>query len=188
MNSTEHSVHNFLRIIAVIATGMLVGVQTGFSGGGNQFKAVSPLGCRISSWTPEVYSFYGDPDKVMDKLGRFDMKLAGRRVYMFMVESNDSAELALFERPVSDSGPWRVWRWKGSPSDASRHREEETNQILARQGRECVGQETEKLVESWNSVKQEIKKPPSTASSAFGDVIAHYPKSSYVQVTVFLLC
>jgi hypothetical protein len=188
MNSTTHWAHNFLRIVAVIVIGILAGGQSGFSRDDDHFKAESPVGCRISSWTPEVYSFYGDPDKVMDKLSRFDMKLAERRVYMFMVESRDSAELALFERPVSEPGPWKVWRWKGQPSEARSLREEETAQMLARQGKDCVGQETEKLVESRNPVKQETDKPPTTASSAFGDVMAHYPKGSYVQVTVFLLC
>jgi hypothetical protein len=188
MNSTEHFRHNFFRVVTVIALGILAGGQSGFSGGGDQFKAVSPLGCRVSSWTPEVYSFYGDPDKVMDKLARFDMKLAERRVYMFMVESHDASELALFERPVRETGRWKVWRWKGPPSEGRRLREEETSEILTRQGKECVGQETEKLVESRNPSKEEINKPPTTASSAFGDVIARYPKGSYVQVTVYLLC
>jgi hypothetical protein len=153
MNSKEHCAQWFVRMVAVIAIGTLAGGQNSRSRG-DQFKAVSPLGCRISSWTPEVFSFYGDPDKVMDKLNRFNMKLAERRIYMFMVESSDSAELALFERPVSDSGPWKVWRWKGQPSEASKLLEEETNQILAKQGKECVGQGTEKLVESLNPVKQ----------------------------------
>jgi hypothetical protein len=187
MNSIEHSAHRFLRITAVIAIGILAGEQTSCSSG-NQFKAESPLGCRLSSWTPEMFSFYGAPDKVMDKLSRFKMKLAERRVYMFMVEGGDSAELALFERPVTDSGPWKVWRWKGQPAEGSKLLEEEMNELLAKQGKECVGQETEKLVESRNPLKQEIKNPPTTASLAFGDVIARYPKDSYIRATVFLLC
>jgi hypothetical protein len=188
MNSTPNWAHNSLRIVAVIAIGILAGVQSGFSRGGDRFNAESPVGCRISSWTPELYSFYGDPEKVMDKLSQFDMKLAERRVFMFMVESSDSAEFALFERPVKDPGPWTVWRWKGQPSEARKLREEETNEILTRQGQDCVGKETVKLVESRNPVKQEINNPPTTAYLAFGDVMAHYPKGSYVQVTIFLLC
>jgi hypothetical protein len=187
MKSEEHRVSRFLKMASVIALGILAGLQSSCSRG-DHFKVVSPLGCRVSSWTPEVFSFYGDRAKVMDKLSRFDMKLAERRIYMFMVESSDSADLALFERPVNDSGPWKIWRWKGQPSEASKLLAEETNGILANKGKECVGQETEKLVESRNPVKQETNNPPKTASQAFGDVIAKYPKDAYVRMTVFLLC
>jgi hypothetical protein len=188
MKNKERRVRIFLLVTAVIAVGFQAGGQSGSSTGGDQFKAVSPLGCRISSWTPEVYGFYGDPGKVMDKLAGFDMKLAERRIYMFMVEGGDSGELALFERPLKGGDSWTVWRWKGKRSDATKLREKELNEILSIHGEDCVGQATKKLVESWHAVRQETKDPPTTAFTAFGNVVTHYPKSSYVLVTVFLLC
>jgi hypothetical protein len=177
----------FSRMGAVIAVGLLASCQTSCSRR-DHFHAVSPVGCRISSWTPEVFSFYGDPDKVKGKLSRFDMKLAERRVYMFMAETADSADVVLFERPVNESGSWKVWRWKGQPLEARKFRETETDEILARQGKECVGQETEKLLEALNPVKQETNHPPGTALGAFSDVLGSYAKGSYIQATVFLLC
>lgn len=177
----------FSRMAAVFVVGVLASSQTSCSRR-DRFHAVSPAGCRISSWTPEVFSLYGDPEKVKGKLSHFDMKLADRRVYMLMVETADSADVALFERPVNESGSWKVWRWKGQPLEARKFRETETDQILAGQGKECVGQETEKLLEALNPVKQETNSSPRTALGAFGDVLGSYDKGSYIRATVFLLC
>jgi hypothetical protein len=177
----------FLRMGAVIAVGVLASCQISCSRR-DKFHVVSPIGCRISSWTPEVFSFYGDPEKVESKLSQFKVRLADRRVYMLIVETTESADVVLFERPVNESGSWRVWRWKGRPLEARKFRETETNEILARQGKDCVGQETEKLLEALNPVKQETNNPPGTALGAFGDVLGSYAKGSYIQATVFLLC
>jgi hypothetical protein len=187
MNTRGRRVHGFLKMAALIAMGALLGEQSSGSSGDVQFQAVSPDGCRRSSWTPEVFSFYGDPEKVMDKLSRFDMKLADRRIFMYMVESADAADLVLYERPLTDSGPWTVWRWSGKPSEASKIREDETNQILARQGKECVGAETKKLLEHWKPQKTTTSSPPTTASAAFGGVISGY-RDSYIRASMFLLC
>ena len=177
----------FPRIGALVVVGVLASCQTSCSRG-DHFHGVSPVGCRISAWTPEVFSFYGDPEKVKGKLSQFEMKLADRRVYMFMVESAESSDIALFERPVNEPGSWKVWRWKGQPADARKFRETETDEILTLQGKDCVGQETEKLLDALNPVKKETSTPPSTASGAFNDVLGSYATRPYIQATVFLLC
>lgn len=189
MSGKGHRRQKTFGLGALIAIGALVGGQgCGVAGDGDRFKAVSPLGCRRAAWTPEVFSFYGAPKSVMDKLSGFDMKLADRRMYMYMVESTASAELVLYERPAKGSDQWQVWRWKGTPSEASKIREEETNQILARQGNDCVGLETQKLVELWKSQREQTTVSPVTAAQAFGDVMARYPQDSYIRATMFLLC
>ncbi len=185
--SIPHAMQRFL-------TGAMLIAICGLSGGQSSctreqhFTAVSTIGCRLSSWAPEVVSFYGDPKKVMDKLHHFDMKLRERRMYMFMAEDASSAELALFKRPESPSQQWTVLRWKGPAARARRLRDDEAEQIMTNQGKDCVGKQTENLVKELNPVQSVTSDPPETADSAFGDVISRYPANTYIRITVFLLC
>jgi hypothetical protein len=180
-----------LRAGALIAIVALAGAQ----GGCRRGSVVLLDGCRKSAWTPEVYTFYGSPDTVRAKLGGLDFKLAERRVYMYMVESSDSAELALFERPKTDSKSWLVWRWRGAPSEASKMLEAEAHLILKLQGRDCVGDATKELLKTLSPRQEETTTPPTTTEEAFGAAIernaqqAKQPKDQrYIRATMCLLC
>src|SRR5437868_15349625 len=112
-----HAMQRVLTGATLIVICGLSGVQSSCTRE-QHFKAVSAIGCRRSSWAPEVVSFYGDPKKVMEKLHHFDMKLRERRMYMFMAEDAASAELALFQRPEGPSQQWTVLRWNGPATRA----------------------------------------------------------------------
>ena len=151
------------------------------------FRAVSRPGCRFNSWTPEVFSFYGDPAAVTGKLDNFDMNLPDRRVFMFMVETTNEAQLSLFELTTGgkDGDTFHLWTWKGK--SASDLREKATDTILANKGTLCVGEQIKGLVKGLNPDDNGDIPGPKTALAAFGHVIRGYG-SEYIRVTVFLLC
>jgi len=161
------------------------------------FKAVSLVGCRLASWEPEVFSFYGDPTAVRAKLENFEMHLPDRRVFMFMVESSQSAQLSLFElakgkddkdgKGTKDKGTdkFRVWTWEGK--SAAELREKATDTILANKGVLCVGEQVKGLVKSLKPEDRGVVPAPKTALAAFGHAIEGY-NDQYIRLTVFLLC
>jgi hypothetical protein len=157
------------------------------------FRAVSVVGCRKASWEPEVFSFYGDPAAVRAKLENFEMHLPDRRVFMFIVESSQSAELSLFELEKDDKDgkgseggdKFHVWTWKGK--SASELRENATDTILANKGVLCVGEQVKGLVKSLKPEDRGVVPAPKTALAAFGHAIKGYD-DQYIRLTVFLLC
>ena len=161
------------------------------------FKAVSLAGCRWASWEPEVFSFYGDPAAVRAKLENFEMHLPDRRVFMFMVESSQSAQLSLFESAkdkddkdgkgtgYKHTDKFHVWTWEGK--SAAELREKATDTILANKGVLCVGEQVKGLVKSLKPEDKGVVPAPKTALAAFGHAIKNYD-DQYIRLTVFLLC
>jgi hypothetical protein len=161
------------------------------------FKAVSFAGCRLASWEPEVFSFYGDPATVRAKLENFEMHLPDRRVFMFMVESSQSAQLSLFELAKdkddkdgqgtknNETDKFHVWTWEGK--SAAELREKATDTILANKGVLCVGEQVKSLVKSLKPEDKGVVPAPQTALAAFGHAVKGYDVQ-YIRLTVFLLC
>lgn len=152
------------------------------------FKAVSLPGCKQQSWTPEVFSFYGDPAAVTAKLNNFDMNLPDRRVFMFMIETTSDAQISLFELAKDskdDKDMFHLWTWKGK--SANDLREKATETILANRGVLCVGEQIKGLVKGLNPDDKGDIPAPKTALAAFGHTINEYG-SKYIRLTVFLLC
>jgi hypothetical protein len=152
------------------------------------FKAASLPGCKKQSWTPEVFSFYGDPTAVAAKLNNFDMNLPNRRVFMFMIETANDAQISLFElakESKDDKNMFHLWTWKGK--SANDLREKATETILANRGVLCVGEQIKSLVKGLNPDDKGDIPAPKTALAAFGHTIHDYG-SDYIRLTVFLLC
>src|SRR6516165_1385109 len=148
------------------------------------FSADSRAGCRKASWEPEVFSFYGDPDAVSAKLKNFEMNLPDRRVFLFMIETTNAAQLSLFELAKESKGgdTFHVWSWKGQ--SASDLREKATDTILANRGVLCVGEQIKSLVKGLNPDDKGEIPAPRTALAAFGHEINGYHE--YIRLTVFL--
>jgi hypothetical protein len=151
------------------------------------FSADSRPGCRKASWEPEVFSFYGDPAAVTAKLKNFEMNLPDRRVFLFMIESTNAAQVSLFELAKESKGgdTFHVWSWKGQ--SASDLREKATETILANRGVLCVGEQIKGLVKVLNPEDKGEIPAPRTALAAFGHEIHGY-NNQYIRLTVFLLC
>jgi hypothetical protein len=142
-------------------------------------------GCRVSSFTPRVATFFGSGETMRAELDKSDLKLNDRRVYMVVRETKDGATVTLVERGRKDGT--HIYRWSGA--SASDFRTTIDGMLFANAGRRCVG-----------SMAIEILKV------AFGEQLRHQdgldpgPKSTpsvrdllpsgneYGRVTVYWLC
>jgi hypothetical protein len=140
--------------------------------------------CAAMSFQPEVHSLYGDATAVLSKLENDTMGLPNRRGYMVLIETQDSAELAYFERvTTSDS---KVYHWSGRT--AGDLRERLTNFILANRGIACVGAQTKSMVNASLHLSDLGAIPtPLSANAAFSHLIRKYG-NSYLRVSILLLC
>jgi hypothetical protein len=149
-----------------------------------KFKSEGAAGCKAQSWSPEVVSLYGDRQTVIEKLGNFDMDLPNRRIYMFLLETEQNAELALFEE--SAQSKYRVSRWKGTPRKDLRQSVDEA--IIQNKGVACVGEQTKAIVKKLPELRDEGEIPaPATGAAAFSHAIRG-ATGDYVRTTIYLLC
>jgi hypothetical protein len=187
MNRKGQERRSIVTAVAWVAIGALAVGQAGCGrrGGRGRNKATA-LGCKQASRTPEVHSFYGSSKEVGQKLKQLDAKLADRNAYMYLVENDDSAELVLYRKaPAAEQ--WQAWRWAGPAADAGKIRVEAATRILKSRGYECVGKETQELVEGWKATP-EAAQGHETAAAAFADVLDKYKDAVYINASLYLLC
>lgn len=140
--------------------------------------------CARASFQPEVHSLYGDAAAVLAKLENDSMGLPDRRGYLLLIETENSAELAYYERvSLRDS---KVYHWEGR--SAGDLRERLTNFILANRGIACVGAQTKGMVNASLRLSDLGAIPtPLSATAAFSHMIRKYG-NSYLRVSILLLC
>jgi ketosteroid isomerase-like protein len=140
--------------------------------------------CARMSFQPEVHSLYGDATAVLSKLENDSMGLPERRGYLLLVETDDSAELAYYERVnLNDS---KVFHWQGKSVGELRDRL--TDFILANRGIACVGAQTKAMVNARFKLTDLGAIPtPLSATAAFSHMIRKYG-NSYLRVSILLLC
>lgn len=142
------------------------------------------LACAPMSFQPEVHSLYGNAAVILPKLENDTMGLPTRRGYLLLIETEDSAELAYFDRVNMQAS--KVYHWEGS--SIADLREKLTNYILANRGIACVGAQTKALVNASLRLSDLGTIPtPLSASAAFSHMIKKYG-DKYLRVTVMLLC
>jgi len=140
--------------------------------------------CAKMSFQPEVHSLYGNAEVILSKLENDSMGLPERRGYLLLIETQDSAELAFFERVTTEES--KVYHWNGS--SIADLREKLTNYILANRGIACVGAQTKSLVRANLQLSDLGSIPtPLSAKGAFSHMIKRYG-DAYLRVTVLLLC
>ena len=184
MNRKGLDRQSIVRVGALIAISALAVGQAGCGRTRSRSKP-TPVGCKQAARTPEVHTYYGSSKEVGQKLKQFDARLTDRNAYMSLVESDDSAELVLYRRSPVDK--WQAWRWVGPAAEASKIRDEAANKILKSRGYECVGKETQELVEGWKATPEGAQGYAS-ASAVFADVLAKYKEAVYVRASLYLLC
>lgn len=142
------------------------------------------MACAAASFQPEVHSLYGNATVILPKLENDTMGLPARRGYLLLIETEDSAELAYFDRINMQAS--KVYHWDGS--SIADLREKLTNYILANRGIACVGAQTKALVNANLKLSDLGAIPtPLSASAAFSHMIKKYG-DKYLRVTVMLLC
>jgi ketosteroid isomerase-like protein len=142
--------------------------------------------CARYSFEPEVRQYFGDSDAVLRKLDVDEMGLSNRTGYILMIETKDTAELAMFDRVSFKDDTARVARWEGR--SAAELRERLTNLMLQNRGIACIGQQSKALVKASLSTQDLGAIPvPVSARAAFGHFVKKYGPE-YLRVTAFLLC
>lgn len=174
--------------ISLVLLSLLVGVTGVFAARNTSFSVVSFEDCDTSSKEPEVYQFYGDTAKVLQKVEGLNVGLVKRRMYMLTVESSSGAELRLFEKASNGKGV-EIWNWKGSSLG-------DLNQQLAaglleNRGVNCVGEQSKALIKAklGDALRAEGAPVPApvSARAAFAHPIQDF-SGQFVRTTVFLFC
>jgi hypothetical protein len=145
-----------------------------------------PILCGQASFQPEVLSFYGDSTTVLNKIEELKtVSLSRLRVYMFLVETADAAELSLLER-VNGSDEYTVSHWRGA--SAGDLREQITSRMLSNRGVLCIGEQSKALLaKRVAATKVGVVPAPASVRAAFGHTIQKYG-NNYMRLTVFLFC
>lgn len=152
-------------------------------------RSPSPLinaKCAEYSFEPEVFQFYGDANAVLRKLNDDTMGLEHRRAYLLMIETADSAEVAIFERPTFEDKNIAVALWRGKT--AGDLRQQLTDTILTNRGLMCMGEQAIRVVKTrlaTRTMGQVVL--PVTAKEAFGHFVKKHGET-YMRVTALLLC
>ena len=141
-------------------------------------------GCEKESWSPEVYSLFGDPETIISKLDDIDMRLPSRRVYIFTLETKDRAELSFYERSSGENV--EILHWTGAPDPTLRPRI--ARAIIDNRGVHCVGEQSKAIVTQLSGVQSRGEVPsPANARAAFSHAI-RAQADSYAEATVYLMC
>ena len=93
--------------------------------------------CANNSWNPELYCFYGEKDKMVEKLGKIPAKLSERRVFLQITQGDGNANVKLYEQ--QKDGTFTVTQW--SAERTSRLLSRIDDEILANKGMNCVGKD-----------------------------------------------
>lgn len=106
-------------------------------------KSSGSQGCKANSKAPEIFTFYGDAKTVLDKVGNFSMDLPQRRMYLIFVETENSAEMKIYEQ--SGENKVVISTWKG-PSAADL-KAKLNAAIMENKGANCVGDQVKALLD-----------------------------------------
>lgn len=141
--------------------------------------------CAVMSWSPEIFTFYGDSQTVFQKLQSIDRDLLKHRVFAFVVESEAGSHLSLFEVTGNDS--MRLGQLAGESFDSFSHGLQ--NSLLNNDGKKCAGMLAQDLISQHygNELKFSSVSRPASMAEAF-QAVANLKDSSYVRATFILLC
>jgi hypothetical protein len=180
-------------IVTLIAAGLLGGAlaqtpEPAASPGPALADAPSPAAspgprCRNNSWNPEVYSFYGEKDKIVEKFANIPTKLSEHRMFLQVTQGDLTAEVKFYEQK---DGKFTVTKW--TTKQTSRLLANIDDAIVLNEGEDCVG----KLVKG--VLRQELGKgTPSTVGvpdlpqEAFAPPV-NGASGKFIKTTVILLC
>ena len=157
-------------------------LATPLAGWAGDDGSADPYVCAVMSWSPEMFSFYGDKATVLAKFQALDRDLLKHRTFAFVVETNRGSKLTFFE--LDKNGTMDL----GSATKASFS--ELTNQIdnalLTNTGSKCAGMLTKELVSGIEMTHTVVARPAS-AGEAFQYALAA-ADGEYIRATFILLC
>ena len=142
--------------------------------------------CRYNSWNPEVYSFYGDKARIIDKLANIATNLSEHRMFLQVTQGDLTAEVKLYEQ--QEDGKFNVTKW--TTKQTSRLLAKIDDAIVLNEGEDCVGQ----LIKG--VLRQELGQAPppdngvdvpDLPQKAFAAQV-NEAKGKFIKTTAIILC
>jgi len=145
----------------------------------------TPLSCLNSSWSPELYSFYGAKDVIAEKLANIPAKLSERRVFLQVTQGDSGAYVKLYER--QEDGTFTATEW--ATKQTSRLLADIDKEIVANKGVNCVGKQvTGVLAKALGKGKVSKAVPaPASPEAAFAHSVKE-ASGEFIKSTVIILC
>jgi len=188
-----------LSLIAAVSLGGAPAYAQGTS------PSATPSACFLSSWSPEVHTFYGKKEVIEEKLGKILANLSERRVFLQVTQGESTSDVRLYER--QKDGNFKVTEWiskQPSHLDASAIKAnpepvvdidsllvEIDKSIVANKGVHCVGEQTKAiLAKEFKELKGKESEGVSLSSSPMGAFAESVSKADgeFRKSTVVILC
>jgi hypothetical protein len=143
------------------------------------------LPCIQASWTPEVFTFYGNTVKVAEKLEKVQANLLDRRVYLLISETPGRTEAALFERKDGQNVSLSRWATDSNIKLAAML----NDKLLTNHGNSCAGELAKSVLKTLGADvnRGDTIPAPTTALAAYNEALQQ-PVTDYVRVSLFFLC
>ncbi len=141
--------------------------------------------CQHQSWNPEVYTYYGEPAIIIQKLASVPVTLSERRVFVQITQGESSADVRLFEQQEDKSFTVTEWTTKQSSLLLAKI----DKAITANQGINCVGEQVEGTLASAlkeGKVTKGVPAPVST-QAAFAHPVKN-ASGKFIKVIIYVLC
>jgi len=161
--------------------------------GGASVYAQSPsptpkvLSCLNSSWSPELYSFYGAKDTIVGKFANVPAKLSERRVFLQVTQGDSRADVKLYER--QKDGTFTVTEWASSSLLADILLADIDRAIVTNKGVNCVGEQVKAVLAKVLGEGKVSKAVPAPASpeAAFAHSVKE-ASGEFIKSTAIILC
>jgi hypothetical protein len=161
--------------------------------GGASVYAQSPsptpkvFSCLLSSWSPELYSFYGAKDVIAEKLANIPAKLSERRVFLQVTQGDSRADVKLYER--QKDGTFTVTEWASSSLLADILLADIDRAIVTNKGVNCVGEQVKAVLAKVLGEGKVSKAVPAPASpeAAFAHSVKE-ASGEFIKSTAIILC
>jgi hypothetical protein len=141
--------------------------------------------CKNSSWNPELYSFYGARDTVVEKLANIPVKPSERRVFVQVTQGDSDISVKLWEQQTGGTFTVTEWTRKQIP----RLLPDIDSAIIDNKGVNCVGEQVKKILLDelhQGRVKKEVPAPASP-EAAFAHPVKE-ASGDFVKTTIVVLC
>jgi hypothetical protein len=139
--------------------------------------------CRLSSWSPELYSFWGKKEVVIDKLARIPTQLAKHRLAVQISQGDTIGDMRLFEQ--QNDGSFTVTEW--STRDTAAFLTKIDKAIMDNKGRDCVGEKIKAVLATLGKGKISTGVAPTSQEAAFSPSVNEV-SGDFIKSTVIFGC
>jgi hypothetical protein len=172
-------------LIALLVTVGSVNVASGEDPSPNPTSTPVGSNCNKQSWSPEMHTFYGSKDVILEKLGNWSAKPSEHRVFVQITQGPKGGDVKFFERSGS-SGSYTVTEW--SALETSKLVEALDKAIMANKGVNCVGEQMKAVLEKLGKgTKTNDVAEPASVSAAFSHAVKE-ASSDFIKTVIIFGC